>query len=251
VRAGFLQPSRGSRRRFEYTLRDLLVLRTTRDLLAAHISPRRIGELITSLRRHLDGSRDVTSLRIAVERDQIVVSDGRRKWQPDSGQLLLEFAPPRPKSRVLAFDRDAAASAAVGKAYAHVTRAMALERRSPADARAAYAAALRADPKCVPAHINLGRLLHQARNYADAEKHYRMALVLEPEASTAAFNLAILAEDRQQRKVAIDRYRQALAIDPRLADAHRALARLYSEQGQADAARRHLRLYRSLAQRGH
>ena len=250
VRAGFLRPSRGPRRRYEYTLRELLLLRATRDLLAAHVAPRRIAELIAALARQLDGKRDVTSVKISIERDQIVVSDGAKRWQPESGQLLLEFSGARRRSAVVPLDRDADASTQSRKAYVLVTRALALERRSPAAARAAYAAALHADPGCAPAHINLGRLLHEAHEYAEAEKHYRAALALDPEAATAAFNLAILAEDQQQRKLAIDRYRQALAIDPTLADAHRSLARLHAEMGKHEAARRHLRLYRTLMQRG-
>jgi len=250
VRAGFLRPSRGPRRRFEYSLRDLLLLRATRDLLAARLAPRRIAELVGALARQLDGKRDVTSVKISIERDQIVVFDGAKRWQPESGQLLLEFSGARKRSPVVPIDRDADASAQSRKAYVLVTRGLALERRSPAAARAAYAAALRADPSCAPAHVNLGRLLHEAREHADAEKHYRAALALDPEAATAAFNLAILAEDQQQRKLAIERYRQALAIDPSLADAHRSLARLHSEMGRHEAARRHLRLYRSLMQRG-
>jgi tetratricopeptide (TPR) repeat protein len=249
VHAGFLTPGRGPSRHFEYSLADLLVLRATKGLLAARLGPRRIALLVGELRRQLGAGRDVQSLKIKVEGDQVVVSDGRSEWRADSGQLLLRFDPTTGRGGVLPLDPEDAATAAARAAYMAVSRGLALERRSPEEAKAAYAEALRLEPNFVAALVNLGRLLHEEKDYAAAEKHYQAALRIDPHEATAAFNLAVLAEDRHERGLAIRRYQQALLVAPNLVEAHRALSRLYAETGNRPAARRHSRLYRGLPHR--
>ena len=73
VHAGFLHPRRGPRRRFEYDLSDLLVLRATRKLLDAKLAPRRIAELVEEIRSQLPGDRDVASVSLSVDGERVIV----------------------------------------------------------------------------------------------------------------------------------------------------------------------------------
>jgi DNA-binding transcriptional MerR regulator len=159
---------------------------------------------------------------------------------------------------------DAAADAAVGAAAAMGTSAggaaeldadaaadwyehgVDLEAAEPAGAMAAYRRALELDPDLSDAHLNVGRLLHEAGHLAAAESHYRQALAIEPEDALAAYNLGVALQDQQRPREAAAAYRHAIALDPELADAHFNLSGVYEQLGDKAAAFRHLRTYRSL-----
>jgi tetratricopeptide (TPR) repeat protein len=111
---------------------------------------------------------------------------------------------------------------------------------------AAYRRALELDPDLADAHLNLGRLLHEAGHLAAAESHYRQALAIEPEDALAAYNLGVALQDQQRPREAAAAYRHAIALDPELADAHFNLSGVYEQLGDKAAAFRHLRTYRSL-----
>jgi tetratricopeptide (TPR) repeat protein len=241
VRAGFLKPRRGARRRFEYDFADLLLLRATRALLEARVGPRRVAELLAELRRKLPGDRELATLDLKAEGDRVLVKEGLHRWHADSGQLLFDFDGPRRTRGVYSLVEDDGR-----EAYRSFSRALALEEVSPREAIHAYQEALRRDPDAVPAHVNLGRLEHERGHLDAAEKHYLEALRLEPEERTAAFNLALLAEDRGKWKLAIRRYQQLLLIAPNAADVHQRLARLYSKIGRHAESRSHMRRYRRL-----
>lgn len=244
VHAGFLNPRRGPRSRFEYAFADLLLLRATRTLLEARVGPRRVAELLAELRRKLPRERDLATLDLRLDADRVLVKEGRHRWLADSGQMLLDFGGPRRTRDVHSLVADDSRDA-----YRSFSRALALEEISPQEAIRAYHEALRRDPEAIPVHVNLGRLEHELGHLDAAERHYLEALRLEPEERTAAFNLAVLAEDRGRVRLAIQRYRQLLAISPDAADVHQRLARLCSQIGRHADARAHRRAYRKLATR--
>jgi tetratricopeptide (TPR) repeat protein len=246
VHAGILKPARGHGRRFEYSMRDLILLRAARELLAAGIGPGRLASALGRLGRQLPAGREPESLVFRLVDNDVVASDGQQSWSTTSGQLLLGFAR-RPTAAVRrmisAADVEDEDETAI---YRIFTRGTSLERRSPEEAKAAYREVLRADPEAVPALVNLGRLEQESGHLAAAERLYRQALAIEPTERSAAFNLAVLAEDHGDARLAVRRYEHALRIAPDLADAHHRLARLHSSLGDRDAARRHTLSYRRL-----
>jgi tetratricopeptide (TPR) repeat protein len=123
------------------------------------------------------------------------------------------------------------------------------EETDPQQARETYLQVLTLVPDHADAHIDLGRLLHQAGDLKAAEFHYRNALNARAGDSTAAFNLGVALEDQGQINAAIDAYEQALAANAENADAHYNAARLYEKSGDYPAALRHLRAYRQLSKR--
>ncbi|MFP6664941.1 MAG: tetratricopeptide repeat protein [Deltaproteobacteria bacterium] len=241
VHAGFLHPRRGPRRRFEYDLSDLLVLRATRRLLDAKLSPRRIAELVEDIRSQLPGDRGVASVSLSVDGERVIIADGKRRWL-DDGQLLLGFGRPperRPVETIPSAEDDRAA-------YRAFSRGLELERTSTNAATAAYREAIDLDPSAVPAYVNLGRLEHERGAHKRAESLYQQALRLDPEERTALFNLAVLSEDQGDSPGAIRRYAQLLAVDPDHIDGHHCLARLHARLGNQEESRRHTRLCRML-----
>jgi tetratricopeptide (TPR) repeat protein len=250
VRAGFLSPERGPRRRMQFSFQDLVFLRTAGGLAAAGVAPRRIRAALSRLRDQVPDGRPLTAVRIAVEGSRIVVEEGTRRWQPESGQILFDFGVADLARKVApmvrrAF-REARADGPEFSADDWFEWACELEPGSPAEAREAYAHALVLEPGHADAHVNLGRLLHESGETAGAATHYRAALATRPSDATAAFNLGVALEDLGRKADALDAYERAVSIDPGNADAHFNAAALAEKLGRASAALRHLRTYRTL-----
>jgi tetratricopeptide (TPR) repeat protein len=126
-----------------------------------------------------------------------------------------------------------------------------LEGTSPLEARQAYVHAIEGDPELADAHLNLGRLYHEAGELGKAEAHYRTAARCAPEDAICHFNLGVLLEDRGHPDDAVFAYRQAIARDAEAADAHHNLGLLLEARGRAADAMKHLMIARRLyAQQG-
>ena len=280
VRSGLLSEEQGEHGRRRFSFQDLLLLRTAEGLVAERIPPRRVVLALKKLRAHLDRERadapiadgrasgdpvrPLTGVPLSTDGDRIVAHDGQARWQPESGQVLLTF----PDARDGDTDDDAHAHAHGpipigtrkpdrGAAVEHGSGgevsaddlyriAGTLEETDPVHAVHTYRQALALDPGHADAHVNLGRLLHEAGELAEAERHYRATLGLRPDDATAAFNLAVAIEDQGRDDEALEQYERAITIDGRNADAHYNAARLYEKIGKYTAAIRHLRAYREL-----
>lgn len=253
ARAGFITPDRDERGAYRFSFQDLVLLRTAAELSRQHVPPRRITETLTKLRSRLPHGRSLSELRIHASGDEIVVREASEPpWNPGSGQFHLDFDVGEFASRVAplaqrlataahedADDRTAADWFALG---------VELEAVAPAEAIAAYEAALREDDALHDARVNLARLLCEADERARAEREYRRVLDV-CEHALAAYNLGVLLEDTGREEDAIRSYGRALAADPKLAEAHFNLARIHERRGEQHAAIRHFNGYRELVLR--
>ena len=246
VRAGFLDPSRGPRGELRFSFHDLVVLRAAQGLVQARIPARRVKRALAKLRGELPEGRSLRDVHIHAEGDRIVVGEGGRQWSADDGQVLFDFATAALARKVAPIARRAAEAEDAADWY---ERGCDLEEADPEGAREAYERALRLDPAHAEAHVNLGRLLHEAGEAGLAAEHYGAALQGRPADATAAFNLGVALEDLGRRQEAIRAYEQAIAVDPSCADAHYNLSRLYEHVGRGAPALRHLRAYRTLTGR--
>ncbi len=259
ARMGGLEPQPDADGNPKFTFQQLLLLRTTRGLLEAGIPARRVRRVWSSLRRQLASDLPLTSVRILADGARAVAWDENASWQPDSGQFLLDFGATEIAGRA---DTPAALTvvgartpptegtqtetpAPTAEQWFHL--ACELEETSPLEARQAYMQALAADPGLADAHLNLGRLDHEAGELGKAEMHYQRAVQCAPDDPTAHFNLAVLLEDRGRPDEAIQAYAQAIARDPDgAADAHYNLGLLLEARGRRDEAMRHLMAARRL-----
>jgi tetratricopeptide (TPR) repeat protein len=91
ARIGGVVPRAGRGALPQFSFQELLLLRTTRGLLDAGITPRRVRRVWSSLRRQLEADLPLTSVRILADGDRAVAWHGNAAWQPDSGQFLLHF----------------------------------------------------------------------------------------------------------------------------------------------------------------
>ncbi len=284
ARAGLLAPQRGPIGPLSFGFRDLLLLRTTKGLLASGVPMRRIRRIWSSLREQLAADVPLTSITIRTDGETVVASDGASAWQPDSGQFLLDFeaaeiteraaavgaapvtaahrppagaeAPrPMPPARPGSDAGERPRAAAVPEGGEHSAEqwydvALGLESSSPAEALEAYQRVLERDPGMADAHVNLGRLYHLAGERGRAEAHYRDAVRRAPDDPIPHFNLGVLLEEQGRREEAAHAYGQAVTRDPDFADAHCNLGLLLESLGRRQDAMRHLMTARELYRAG-
>jgi tetratricopeptide (TPR) repeat protein len=258
VRAGLLSPERGEDGSMRFSFPDLVFLRKARGLMSARIPPRRIRRALERLREQLPEDRPLNAVRIEMEGSRIVVEDGERRWQPESGQAVFDFdgsevprdAPPVDVARP-SFEesprRESRGDAATADDWFEL--GCELETEDPKRARDAYEQALALEGDHASAHVNLGRLLHEAGDPAAAEPHYRRALEVRPEDATASYNLGVALEDLGKLPEALLEYQRAVRLEPENADAHYNAASLAERLGRSAEAVRHLAAYRRLTRR--
>ncbi len=251
VRAGFIEPAEADgKARVTFSFRDLVLLRTAKELRRAEISAVRVRRALGRLKKQLPMGRSLSSLSIAADGRRMVVSDGNGRWNPESGQALFDFSVRDLAAQVAPLARKKASAAHTNASEQSAVDWFALgcdlEGSLPEEARDAYRRAVELDPHYGEAHVNLGRMLHEAQELTAAEAYYRLALAAQPHNTTAAFNLAVVVEDLGRPDEALVLYAQTLAIDATVADAHYNMARLYERAGQQSSALRHLAAYKKL-----
>lgn len=251
ARAGLLAPGRGPGNRYRFSFQDLVLLRAARGLFEARVPARRVRRALTILRDQLPTGATLSEVRITADGRRVVVRHGGAAWNPESGQLQLDFEVAELAGRIAPLASGATRFAEDSGADVEEWFELAseLEAYASDEARDAYERVLARDPEHADAHLNLGRLLHEDGHLERAEFHYRRALEERPDDGVAAFNLGVVLEDAERWKDAEAAYRRALDLDPSLADAHYNLARLIEVRGDRQAALAHLRSYRALTRR--
>lgn len=116
-------------------------------------------------------------------------------------------------------------------------------RAMPAEAHAAFEAAIAAEPGYAPAWNNLGLVLGGLGRAEEAEEAFREALRLDPANRGAGVNLANAYAERGLYDQALALLRDVLREAPALPEAHYAMARLLERTGDPEGARRHYGLF--------
>lgn len=276
TRSGLLTPERSARGAYLFSFQDIVLLRAARELIDADVPARRVRAALEALREQLPVGRPLSAVHISAFGDRILVRDENAVWEPDSGQLQMDFAVAEvaelaapvarralAEGRVaesgngdtigvdrLAAGADRGAEADAASADDWYDTALDLEAVAVEEAVAAYRRALDLDPEHADAHLNLGRLLHEEGKLPDAEAHYRAAAAADPEGARPRYNLGVVLEDQKRDAEAIAAYKQALVLDEGLATAHFNLSRLYESRGNEAGALSHLAAYKRLVARG-
>lgn len=221
------------------------MLRAARALLDSGVSAGRARRALSDLAEALPKNRALSGIRVYAEGRRVAVRDETGSWEPETGQVLLDFdvaalaeatRPPRPME-------------GQGACEAAFARALELEEVDPKAAGESYREVLAAQPSHIDSHVNLGRLCHEAGDLTEAETLYRAAMELCPDDPVVVFNLALVLEDGRRLEEARACYEDVLDLDPEFADAHFNLASLYEELADAAAALRHYRAYQKLRAR--
>ena len=207
VQAGFVTPSRGPRNALRFSFQDLIVLRTAQALAAARVPAKRITRSLKELRRNLPASMPLSGLSINAVGDRVVVKEGAKSWQAESGQYLFLFE---------------------------------------GDPAAGVLKVIQAEQPAVQAELEDGYDLHEAGRLQEAEAAYRRALDTHGPDALLLYNLGVLLQDMDRKPEAAESYEAALQLDPAMADGHYNLALLCEDLGRAREAIRHMAQYRRL-----
>ncbi len=214
------------------------------------VRPRQIRSALKKLREQLPQDRSLSAVRISADGRHVVARDEGTIWNPESGQVQLDFSESDGGAEVAAFgERVGPAPGEDGvepDAEEWFAIAFDMEAVSPDEAKRCYRKAMELKPDYADARVNLGRLLHSEGDHVGAEANYREALQLQPDNPTAAFNLGVVLEDLKRPDDAVAAYEAALQSDPSYADAHYNLAALYEKKGERESALRYLAMYRKL-----
>jgi tetratricopeptide (TPR) repeat protein len=246
VRAGFLKPVRGQKRTLQFTFQDLLFLKTAKGLIDSRVPAKRIVRMLSSLKRQLPDDQHLAGLKIYADGRRVVAWDGKARWQPDSGQFLFNFEV-RSVVQGVKLPLPAAPPIKPKLTAEHwFNLGVELEATSTGEAQRAYHMALELDPTMANAHLNLGKLYHDAHALEKAEAHYRAAAESDPEDPAPHFNLGVLMEDLKRPQDAMRFYRQAIKLDPAFGDAHYNLGLLCESLGRRADAVAHFRTARKI-----
>ena len=244
--SGFIAPAR------EYGFRDLVALKTLRQLRHRHIGVARIRLILYSLRSRLTHIADpLAELKIFTDGRKVAVQVDGGKMEALSGQLLLDFDrdelrrmlafPSRPAEQTEQLER----AARTLEAETWFERGVEAERSgiSIDRAMAAYQKALEIDPEQASALVNLGTIYYNQRDWPRAEDCYCRALLAKPSYALAHFNLGNLYDETGQWHKALEQYLAALDDQPDYPDAHYNIALLHQTHGEPLKAVRHWRAY--------
>jgi tetratricopeptide (TPR) repeat protein len=233
-----------------YDFRDLIGLRTVKQLIENGVPANRLQRALAELHRKLEQVHaPLAELRVLSDGKDVIVEQQGARLEPLSGQFTLNFEIRELDERVRVMTgRDPMRGAAYhGERDADDWLATALEceahGRTRAEAIDAYDQALRADPRKVEALLNCGTLHYEDGNLEKAAEYFRHAIALDAENALAHFNLGSVLDDAGEVEAARQHLRQAVRLRPNYADAHYNLAFVCEKLDALSEAQEHWREY--------
>jgi tetratricopeptide (TPR) repeat protein len=242
-RLGLVSPQEEQGARF-YDFRDLIGLRTVKQLIEQGVRANRLQRAIAALREKLDQTRaPLAELRVLSDGKDVIVERHGARLEPLSGQFVLNFETREIDERVRIIGVPAGAS----KHSADAWFAKALDCESAAGARneaiAAYDRALQADPQRIDILLNRGTLFYEDGDLENATKCFRRAVGLDSSNALAHFNLGSVLDELGETELARQHLRLAVRLGPDHADAHYNLAFVCEKLNALPEAREHWEVY--------
>ena len=221
-----------------YDFRDLIGLRTAKQLIENGVPANRLRRSLAALRQQLSEIHaPLSELRVFSNGGEIVVEQKGSRLEPLSGQFVMNFETEELNSKVRVMPERSVED------WLRMAEEFEEDRETWAEALDAYEQALRLDPQCVKALVNAGTLLYDQGELAKAVDFFGRAVALEPANALAQFNLGSVLEEIGKLEAARNHLRRAVSLDPSYSDAHYNLAFVCEKLGAHGEARRHWQRY--------
>jgi len=223
-----------------YDFRDLIGLRTVKQLVEEGVPASRLRHALVALREKLSHVRTpLAELRVLSDGKDVLVEHGGARLEPLSGQFALNFETSELRERVRVIAKPGP--------NADEWLATALEYDAGGETRAeaidAYDHALCIEPQKLDALLNCGTLFYEEGNLKKAAEYFERALQADPENALAHFNLGSVLEEVGRLEAARLHLRHAVRLDPSYPDAHYNLAFVCERLGAHNEARRNWEAY--------
>jgi tetratricopeptide (TPR) repeat protein len=221
-----------------YDFRDLIGLRTVKQLVENGVPANRLRRALAALREKLaHADAPLSELRVLSDGGAVIVERGGTRLEPLSGQFVLNFEMRELNETVRVMTgRSADEWLAVALEYES-------EGKNRAQAIDAYERAFCVDPARPDALINCGTLYYEDGNLEKASEYFRQALVLDPESALAHFNLGSVLDETGHVDAARQHLRQAVRLNPIYPDAHYNLAFVCEKLKAYAEAKQHWQAY--------
>ena len=229
-------------REHPYSFRDLVRLRTVKQLTGQRIPARRLRVALDAAQRQFAAEADaiLTDVRFVPAGRRVAVEYRGTRMEPVSGQFLLDFeraARPAPVSSMPERSLEDWLVTALDCEGDPALREKAIT---------AYRSIVERAPQWLEPRLNLGTLYYEDGDWAAAADEFRQAVEIAPGNPLAHFNLGSVLDDLGQAESAAHYFDQALTLAPGFADAHYNLARVCEKLGAFTRARSHWRRYLEL-----
>jgi tetratricopeptide (TPR) repeat protein len=227
-----------------YDFRDLIALRTVKQLIEKGVPANRLRRALAALREKLSQVQaPLTELRVLSDGKDILVEREGARLEPLTGQFVMNF-----ETRELHEDVSVIPERSADEWFALALdyEADRANRKTWAEAINAYENALRLDPCRTDALINCGTLYYEQGNFEKAADYFQRAIDSDPESSLAHFNLGSVLEEMGRLEEARQHLRLAVRLDASHPDARYNLALVCEKLNACDEAREHWQAYLQL-----
>jgi tetratricopeptide (TPR) repeat protein len=202
-----------------YDFRDLIGLRTVKQLLEKGITANRLQRALAALNGKLSQVQSSLSrLRILSDGKDVLVQQGTAHLEPLSGQFVLNFET-RELEESVRFIAQRSADDWLAAALSYEENA-----KTRAEAIEAYDRCVDIDPHNADALLNCGTIYYEDGNFEKAVDYFQRALTAQPKSALAHFNLGSVLEELGKLEEARRHLRQATVLEPNYGDAHYNLA---------------------------
>ena len=251
IELGFVAPSRGATGPYSFSFPDVVLLRSAHALRGAGIPTRQILRSLRRLKEALPPDAPLGGLRITANGDRVTVADPAGHWEPETGQLVMDFSVASDGASVSFMPVNARDPGVdLSDADELFKTAEALEDTDPPLAEATYLRVLALAPDHAHAYLNLGFMLCESARPADAVALYDVAVLHCAEDPLVHYNRGVALAAVGRADDAIASYEACILLEPELADAHENAALLCVQTGREQMAIRHFSAFRRL-QRKH
>ncbi len=221
-----------------YDFRDLIGLRTVKQLSENGVPANRLQRALAALREKLSHVQaPLAELRVLSDGKDVIVERGGARLKPLSGQFVLNFEIRELDEKVRV----------MGGCTAEDWLATALQYEAgghqKTEAIEAYERALLIDPQRVDALLNCGTLVYESGDLEKASEYFQRALAIDGENPQAHFNLGSVLEELGKLEESRRHLRHAVQLDPDYSDAHYNLAFVCEKLSEFGEAREHWQSY--------